>query len=268
MLKYLFCAGLLALAAQAASTSPQTPQAGIVRGADGILRPLWGVSANLINGTPFSAQKIIAVSFSNEAGLVLTPGSLELLSVGGQLLGVYPTTELRPVLSVSKGANTALAFLPSEKRLLRWAGHEFTPIPLDAERLSGPIVDAQVKDAHTVELLIQEQPNSLQRVRVAIATGEVISSESYLDAQSPALVIGPALVSTTTSGIQTDISGVKTQIPLANTSAITMERAASHSVHVSSPVTHRDWILHLEQAQPSLSEIPTIKVAEPGEVKP
>jgi hypothetical protein len=266
MWKHLFCLSALALALQAASAPPQTPQVGVVRGQDGTLRPLWGLSANLINGAPLLPQKVMAASFSNEFGLVLVPGKLELVNVKGQLLGTYSTAESKPVMSVAKAAVTAIAWLPSEQRFLRWAGKEFAPVPVDATRLPGPVVDAQLGDASMLDLLVQDSSGGLQKLRVSIDTGDVLSSENYSDVRKPALVIGSALVSATPSGIQTEIRGIKNDLPLANPSAITMERAGSRSVHVSSPVTHQDWILHLDQGQPTLSEIPAFEMAKPAEV--
>lgn len=265
MTKQILCVGVLALAVQARSAQTSsgplgTPVVGIVREPDHTLRPVYGVAGNLITGQPLALRDVRAVSFSDEAGIVLSSGAVRLVNLDGTERSSYPTAESQPVLSISQGPETAVAWLPSEQKLIRWASAGFVSLPVDASQLAGPIVALQMSAAASVDLWLRAQTDTIQHVRVSLPGGAIAPLET-IAVDSPIFVTGTALISYGADGLQIQSSPAQTHALPLNLSAVelaglTFERASSHWMHITSVLAGRQWMLRLGAPSPSLCVLP------------
>jgi hypothetical protein len=264
MLKQLVCAAGMALAAVAAPLPLRAPQVGVIRDAAHNLRPVYGFSGNLITGDPLPVKDVLAASFSNDAGIVLTPGAIKLVSAAGAERGSYPTREVQPVLGVA--GDTAAAWLPSEGKLIRWNGAAFTDVGVTASELPGPVVGIEMTDHDSIDLFIRTQVDTLEIFRLSLKTGATDRITTYAGTSGPAIAAGNAVVFPSAEGLQV-ASGIRPVESVAlPASHVTIEKAAPDWVHIASPQQNRDWMLHIDRAHPTLSELPAVQPLEmPGE---
>jgi hypothetical protein len=250
---------VLAVAAGAASMPPQAPQAGIVREADGSLRPLYGLPGNLIRGGPLPAEGVIAASFSNEAGLVLIPGALKLLSLDGTEQGSYKTGEQNAILSISGPADTAIAWIPSDRTLVRWTTGRFKKTSLEGLSLPGAVIDAQTQSGDAIDLLVRTEPAAFERVRLSMPDTRITAARTYAGITGSALIEGSSLVYQDASGIKAETPNGSVEMVPAPEPGLKFARAASGWVHARSESTRREWMLHLEGPRLTLTEIPAVQ---------
>jgi hypothetical protein len=259
MLKHIVCAAGMALATIAAPLPLRAPQIGVIRDTAHNLRPVYGFSGNLITGDPLPVKDVLAASFSNEAGIVLTPGALKVVSVAGAERGSYPTQEVQPVLGIASSADTAAAWLPSEGKLIRWNGSTFTELPVSASDVPGPVVGIEMTDRDSIDLFISTQTDAIETFRLSLKTGATSRVAAYAGASGQAVPAGQAVVFPAAAGLQV-ASGVRPVESIAlPDSHLTLEKAAPNWIHVTSPVDHRDWMLHVDHAHPTLSELPPVQ---------
>jgi hypothetical protein len=259
MRKAIVILSAVAVVARAASMPPQAPQAGIVREADGSLRPLFGLPGNLIRGGPLPAEGVIAASFSNEAGLVLIPGALKLLGVDGTEEGLYKTGEGEAILSVSGQADTAIAWMPSDRMLIRWETGRFKTTSLESFPLPGPVIDVQVQSSDAIDLLVRAEPAAFERLQLSMPDRRITATRTYTGITGSALMQGSSLVYQNASMINTESDSGSVNMVPAPEPDLTFARAASGWVHAKSESTHREWMLHLEGSRLTLTEIPAVQ---------
>jgi hypothetical protein len=258
MLKQIICAASVALATIAAPLPLRAPQIGIIRDAAHNLRPVYGFSGNLITGDPLPIKDVLAASFSDDAGIVFTPGAVKLVTVNGEERGSYPTEEVQPVLSITGRADTAVAWLPLERKLVRWNGNAFAELPVSASDVPGPVVGLEMKDADSIDLFIENQANVVENLRVALGGG-VSRIKTYTGAGGQAVVAGQAVVFPSADGLQI-ASGTRPVESIAlPDSHVTLEKASPNWVHVISPAIHGDWMLHIDRSHPTISELPAVQ---------
>src|SRR5690348_327026 len=259
MLKQIVCAASVALAAMAAPLPLRAPQIGVIRDAAHNLRPVYGFSGNLITGDPLPIKGVLAASFSDQAGIVLTPDAVKLVTLSGEERGSYSTEETEPVLSITGPAETAVAWLPSERTLVRWNGTAFTELPVSASDASGPVVALVMKSADSIDLFIKNQTQGVEQLRISLKGDSANRVTTYTDASSQAIATTQAVVFPSRDGLKiAPEAGPVESIALPN-SDVTLEKAAPEWVHVSSPQNHRDWMLHVDRSQPTLSELPAVQ---------
>jgi hypothetical protein len=266
MLKQLVCAAGMALATVATPLPLRAPQVGVIRDAAHNLRLVYGFSGNLITGDPLPVQDVLAASFSDDAGIVLTPGAIKLISAAGAERGSYPTEEVQPVLGIAGAEDTAAAWLPSEGKLIRWNGSAFTALPVSASDVPGPVVGIETTDRDSIDFFIRTQTDAVDVFRLSLKTGTANRITTYTGASGPAIAAGNAVVFPSTEGLQVASSVRPVEFVALPDSHVTIEKAAPDWVHVASPANHRDWMLHIDRAHPTLSELPAVQpLRMPGE---
>ncbi len=266
MTKQILCAGVLALAVQACSAQTSAaplgmPVAGIVREPDHTLRPVYGVAGNLIAGQPLALRDVEAASFSDQAGIVLSSGVVRLIDLDGTERASYPTAESQPVLSISQGPETAVAWLPSEQKLIRWTSAGFVSLPVEASQLAGPIVALQMSGPAAVDFWLRVQADGIQHVRVSLVTGAMVALETTTSISSAFSVAGGSLIFYDSAGLEIESSPAQTHaLPLnlsaAELAGLTFERASSHWIHIASVSAARQWMLRIGAPGPSLCALP------------
>lgn len=259
MLKHIVCAAGMALATVAAPLPLRAPQVGVIRDAAHNLRPVYGFSGNLIPGDPLPIRDVLAASFSNDAGIVLTPGAIKVVTAAGAERGSYPTGEVQPVLGIAGAAETAAAWLPSEGKIIRWDGSAFREMPVSAADVPGPVVGIEMTDRDSIDLFIATQRDAVETFRLSLKTGAANRMSAYTGASGPVISAGQSVVFPSAEGLQV-VSGVRPVESIAlRDSQLTIEKAAPDWVHVTSQVTRRDWMLHIDRAHPMLSELPAVE---------
>ena len=185
MIRKLLPLGLI-LATSVMWAGSFAPRIGVVREPDGSVRPLLGLPANLIVGEPLSIDPALAAAFSDQAGLLLFSGRLELISLDGTVISSYPTGDTTAILDIADGPDTALAWLPSAGKLVRWDGRRFMDSAFDASRLGGSIRAVRLLDSAHAELLV-DYADTLERIYISIADGLPVRSETLRGAGESAL---------------------------------------------------------------------------------
>jgi hypothetical protein len=259
MLKQIVCAASVALATIAAPLPLRAPQIGVIRDAAHNLRPVYGFSGNLITGAPLPIKDVLAASFSDDAGIVLTPGAVKLVTVNGEERGSYPTKEVQPVLSITGPADTAVAWLPSERKLVRWNGNAFAELPVSASDVPGQVVGLAMKEADSIDLFIENQANVVENLRVALTGGGVNRIRTYTGAGGQAVAAGQSVVFPSADGLQVASGICPVESIALPDSHVTLEKASPNWVHVTSPARHGDWMLHIDRSHPAISELPAVQ---------
>jgi hypothetical protein len=216
---------------------------------------VWGLAANLITGDALPVEKVEAAAFSDEAGIVLSAGAVRMVTLEGVELGAYSTAESKPLLSISGSANTAIAWLPSEGKLVRWDRSSFVSSRIDSAVLPGTAVDIYLRDGRRVEFLLADGSGSLTRASVSLSGGSVSSDGSVPRGCHLAIRIGSFLVFQDADALQIESQkGVMKSLPLRETE-LHYERASAMCIHLTAS-DGRQWLLQLDGIEPLLSEIP------------
>lgn len=258
MFKHIVCAAGMALAAVAAPLPLRAPQVGVIRDAAHNLRPVYGFSGNLIPGDPLPIRDVLAASFSNDAGIVLTPGAIKVVSAAGVERGSYTTGEVQPVLGIAGAADTAAAWLPSEGKLIHWNGTAFKDVPVSASDVPGPIVGLEMADGDSIDLFIATQTDAVETFRLSLKTGAANRMSAYSGVSGPAIAAGQALVFPSAEGLQVVSEVRPVESLVLHDSQLTIEKAAPDWVHVTSQTPRREWMLHVDRAHPTISELPAV----------
>lgn len=264
MIRKLLPLGLILGATSVIWAGSLAPRIGVVREPDGSIRPLLGLPANLIVGEPLSIDPALAAAFSDQAGLLLVNGRLELISLDGTVIGSYPTGDTNAILDIADGPDTALAWLPSAGKLVRWDGHRFMDSAFDASRLGGSIRAVRLLDSAHAELLVAHA-DTLERIYISIADGLPVRSEPLPEAGESAFQTDSFLLFHDAYGLAlSGPDGVIHTLPIPETDLV-FEKSGKHWLHISSALAARQWMLHLDTHNPVLSELPhapTVAAAE------
>ncbi len=248
---------LLTCAAGLLHAQVHAPHAGVVRDADGSVRPVYGVPGSFVIGPAWSTAAT-AISFSDEAGLVAEAGAIRLLSASGTEIGRYATSDAAPVLSVERDAKSAMAWLQQQQAIIRWNGTSFDRFVLLSGSISGQVASLRALDKNEAELLVF-QNGAPARITISLEEEESVvrSMDAVPGASSPALAFGSLLVFRDKEGpILESPNGLRHTLPLPGDVAI--ERMSSHWLHLQSRRTRQDWALHLDAAHPELLLLPSV----------
>lgn len=231
------------------------PRIGAVREPDGSVRVLFGLSSNFIVGEPLPAGPALACAFSDRAGLLLAKGRLQLISPDGSVEGSYATDETNPILDITDGPDTAVAWLPTAGRFVRWNGRAFVDSVFDASRLAGSIRAIRLLDSDDAELLVTSG-ETLARVRISMPDGVPVHTEILPEAGEPAFQTDSFLLFHDASGLELHgPDGLQRRLPVPQTDLV-FEKAGKDWVHITSPSAGRQWMLHIDERNPALSELP------------
>lgn len=250
-----FLPGIFAVASITMWAAARTPRMATIREQDGTLRPVWGIAANLITGDSLPVGIVQTAAFSDSAGIVLSGGAVRLLTLDGAELGTYPTSEANPVLGISGPANTAVAWLPADSKLVRWDGSRFLAIKLDAAAIGGAVADIYLRDDTHAELLVRTAGMSMTRAHVLLGQGRVLDGAPAPVINGNTIQLGSALLFKDASGLEIESpNGSMKTLPMREAD-LTYERAGANCVHLLSASDGRQWLLYVGGPEPVLSEI-------------
>lgn len=247
------------LAAGLLQAQVHAPQAGVVRYTDGSVRTVYGVPGSFVVGPIWSADAI-AISFSDQAGLIAEPGAIRLLSAAGAEIGKYTTRESAPVLSVEGSAQTAIVWLPEQEAILRWNGTSFERFTLAQGAIPGPVVSLSALGKNEAELLISQNGTA---ARITISLGEestILSVDAVPGVSGSVLSFGPLLLLRDEDGITLESPNGLRHV-WALPPDVVAEHMSSHWLHLQSRGTKQDWALELDLAHPDLLLLPAAPAA-------
>jgi hypothetical protein len=259
---YRFAPALLSvLSAVALQAQVSVPRAGLVRFSDGMVRAVVGLPGNLVvDQKPLFAADQIA--FSGLAGLTAYQGHIQLFNSDQQIIGEYVSNDLAPVLNVTAGLDSAVAWLPSTQTLVYWDGKALVAVDASLTSLPGSVRSIVKANPNQATLFMELPDKAVMEATVSLETGGLVS-----------LVPKPGLTGTVyrTSGgflfwngsdlkFESD-SGVVQKV-LASSEPLIIERMSSNWLHILSPRAKRSSALYLEAKQLHLSAIPSAEVGQ------
>jgi hypothetical protein len=266
MIRKILPLGLTLGAAAVVWAGSFAPRIGAVREPDGSVRAILGLPSNLVLGEPLPIDPALAASFSDQAGLVLVKGSIELLSPDGKIVSSYATGEPNAILDITDGPDTALAWLPSAGKFLRWNEHAFIASAFDTSRLMGSIRSVHLLDSAHADLLVSND-ETLERICISIADGVPVRSEMLPESGEAAFQANSFLLFHDASGLELrGPDGARRTFSILQTDLV-FEKSGKDWLHISSASAGQQWVLHLDARNPVLSELPGAPTAEAAPVE-
>lgn len=230
------------------------PRIGVMRLSDASVRAVYGLPGNFVPARAAFAHGAHAASFSDTVGLIATATDIQLLGPDLAALGSYRCSEKKPVLNVTADAASAVAWLPSEHKILYWTGTRFRTTEA-AQGFEGQVASIERNGQDRAELFVLNSDGSASRVSIVLSTGEFAGEDAIPGVMGPAVHLGAAfvfpdhehLVVLTADGIRHD---------LAVPSGVVIERLSSQWLHLFSPASDQHWGLRLHGSEPEVFVLP------------
>jgi hypothetical protein len=234
----------------------RAPRIGMVRQLDGKIRPVFGVPANLICGNAWDIQSVAAAAFSDQAGLVLAGNRLFLQTLDGAILGAVEVSEPNPLLGIESSPETAAAWLPSSGKLLTWDGRSFVEARLDLASLPGKPAAIRRAGINSVEFLLDVGDGSVARAVVSTSTGAVLQLTTLPGLSEPAFATSSSVVGQDHHQLVVQFNdGSRQTLPISGAD-LAFQKPSSNWLVVSSKAAGRQWLVHIDKAGVSVSELP------------
>ncbi len=231
------------------------PKLGVVRYADGTVRPIYGIEANFIVGKQM-LPIADAVSFSDFGGLVAANGRIQLVGVRGALVAEYNAHERKPLLNIDQDLTTAIVYLPSREALLRWNGKSFVLIQLTRGSFPGTVTSVQAMGAHAAKLLMTTRDGNVSELTMSLDTGQLTSVKFLPGIEGPAFLHHAFVLFRGKHGFEVEApDGSRRTISVAPKD-LTIDQMSSDWLHLTSSTTKQDWALQLNGSTLQLSELP------------
>jgi hypothetical protein len=239
------------------------PKVGTVRYPDGSLHSVQGLANNMIVcDLPFDGTD--AASFSDQGGIVSQQGIIRLLNADLSVAFEFKTGEPAPVLNMEGDLTSALAWLPSQHKLLRWDGSKFAAFEIPQSDLDGQVTNLQAVNSKQARLLVTGGDGTVSAITFSTRNGSLISSEPLASVRGYAFSQSFFFVySENNELVVSNLNGYRRSVALPAPDLI-IERMSSQWLHLQSPSLKQDWALHLTQAQLELSMLPAIETKKAG----
>jgi hypothetical protein len=232
------------------------PELGVVRYGDNAVRPVYGVESNLVLGKqvlPFAD----AASFSDFGGLVVVKGKIQLISRRGFVIAEYFANERKPLLDVSGGLTTAIAYLPTREALLHWSGKSFVLTQLEAGSFSGTATSVQMHGAHTARLLATTARGTVSEIAISLENGQLTSVKFLPGIRGPAFLQQNLVLFHDKQGLEVEAPDGNRRTVAFPSRDYMVERMSSDWLHLTSPSTKQSWVVHLNNTALHVSEMPS-----------
>jgi len=234
-----------------------SPRVGAVRYVDGSVYLLYGLPNNYVLG-PRVLDGVDAASFSEGGGIVAQKGTLTLLGSDFSPIGTFEAGESKPLLGINDNPSTAIAWLPAVQKLVHWNGQAFVSVSVPDLSREGEISFVSKRDPKVAFLLLHSSSGSVSEVSISLQTGQVLSAATVVGVQGPSFQHRSSIVSLDYRDlvIATPSNGNTRRFPL-NADDLRMEQASSDCLHISSPATRRNWVLHFHNGDFDVAELPS-----------
>lgn len=252
----------------AANCQLATPSVGYVRYASGDVRSIYGLQGNYIVGdSPLSSAE--AVSFSEAGGLILRSGTLVLVDSKLATVATAEVHESSALLRIDDAPETAVAWLPGARALVHWNGKSLAAASLSSIGERDTVTSVRKLDANTASLLVSKPDGTLARHRISLRTGELKSSLAVPAACNSTWEDGSRIFcfSDRKLSVLSPVGDILQAFPLPVDGSIAIEQASARCLHLSGRTAGEDWLLHLDDKDLQLYQLPGPKsnpAPEPG----
>jgi hypothetical protein len=188
----LLAAFALYLTAALAQPAVNAPPAGCVRGVDGALRPVHGITGALLAGAP-ATWSVIAAACSDSLALVKTDGSLEVRDGGLALLARWDAPAGAALFALPRGAQTGFVYYPATGQLLQVGAQQAPRAVLDTQSLGGAVLAMASPDALHLMALVADTPGP-RLVRISTADGTIESQTPLEDVAAPLALLSDGTI--------------------------------------------------------------------------
>ncbi len=232
------------------------PKAGVVRFPDGTVHAVYGLPANyIVDGQVLASAD--AVSFSDLGGMIAKDGRISLVDAAFKTVAEYDSGEAAPLLNINGDLKSAVAWLPTKRALLHWNGTSFVVTEVNGSGILGAVSSVRIAAPNIAKLLATNSDKSVSEAAISLLSGELTSLDTLPGVRGPAFHQQSFVVFPEDQGLAiAGASAVLRTLPLPLTD-LTFERMSSDSLHILSPSTKQNWILHLGAVTPPhLSQLP------------
>jgi len=256
MRRLILTLSAIALFGSIVTAEIRAPRIGIVHQLDGKVRPVYGVTANLICGRAWDIQSVTAASFSDQAGLVLAGNRLVLETLDGTILGSIQISESNPLLAIESSPATAAAWLPSSGKLLIWDGQSFVQTRLDVASLPGKPTAIRRAGNDSLEFLLDTADGSSARAVVSTSSGAVLEFTTLPGLSEPAFASSSSVVGQDHHQLILQLNdGSRQTLPISGED-LAFQKVSSNWLAVTSKAAGRQWLIHVDRAGAGVSELP------------
>ena len=243
-----FVAGLV-------SAQVSAPKIGMAKYSDGTVWAILGLPSNLILGNE-SLSYADAISFSDFGGLVSSHGQIQLLGPDLHVVGEYDSSEAAPVLNVDGGLTSAIAWLPSESKLLHWDGKSFIATETSSSLFPGRVSSVRLENNSLAKLLVVQSDQSVAEVTISLDKGNLLGIAVVPGVSGPAIQEPGFVLFQDEQGLEIESASGELHTLALPAHDLTIERMSSDWLHLASPSSKRNWALHMTGSQFDLSVLP------------
>jgi len=245
-----------------------TPSVGYVRYPSGDVRSIYGLQGNYIVGDSVLSSGE-AASFSEAGGLILRSGTLVLVDSKFATVATAEVHESAALLRIDGSPETAVAWLPGSRALVHWNGKSLATASLSSIGEGATVTSVRKLDANTASLLVSKPDGTLTRNRISLRTGELKSSQPVAATCNSSWEDGSRILcfSDRKFSILSPVGDILQALPLPVDGNVAMEQASARCLHVSGKPPGEDWLLHLDDKDLQLYQLPSPKnnpAPEPG----
>ena len=191
MTRHLAAFGLY-LTAALAQSGVQAPRAGCLLGANGSLRPVYGVAGAFLADVPATTGAISAAC-SDSLALVKTATSLEVRDASLQLLAQWDAPPGAALFALPRTGQTAFAYYPATGELVQVGPQSAPRTVLDSESLGGDALAIASPDALHLIAVVAGTPGP-RLARISVADGVVQTQTPLEDVAAPLALLSDGTV--------------------------------------------------------------------------
>ena len=234
-----------------ASSQVTAPRLGLVRYGDGGVYPIYGVAGNYVVGPRF-LDSVDRLSFSQGGGLLVRQGALLLIDSNLQTVASFDTGGDTPTVAVGKDLGSAIAWLPARHLVVYSNGTALRSVAVADSTWNGQVIDLEKSSLDSASLLLlNSEMGAVEEARVSLTTGAVLSISSLAGAAARVFRQGDTLFCLNLEKLNVTSMGTGAirSIPI-HAQDLTFERVSSNAIHLHSPSSGRDWLLHTSGEKP------------------
>jgi hypothetical protein len=184
----------LALCLTAAFAQPalDSPRAGCLRGADGALRTVHGISGALLAGAP-AASSVISAACSDSFALVKTDNSLEVRDGGLALMARWDAPAGAALFALPRTGQAGFVYYPATGKLFQVDAQSLPRPVLDSQSLGGNVLAIASPDLLHLIAVVADTPGP-RLVRISVADGTIDSQTPLEDVAVPLALLSDGTV--------------------------------------------------------------------------
>ncbi len=182
----------LCLTTALAQPAIEAPRAGCLRGADGSLRPVHGISGALLAGAPV-AHGVVSAACSGSFALVKTAGSLEVRDGSLKLLARWDAPPGAALFALPRTGQAGFAYFPSTGQLVQVDAQSPPRSVLDSQSLGGYLLAIASPDMFHLTAVVADTPGP-RLVRISVAGGVIESQTPLEDVAAPLALLSDGTV--------------------------------------------------------------------------